>query len=127
MIELLVVVVVLALLIAIAVPAYLTIKAQAAQTDARAQVRTAVPSLNEYMVDHNNTYSGVTIATLRTTYDASLLPARVYVEATGGGDSFYVCAHVQGYFAEQLGPRASISKASVAKADLPSGGSDCAL
>ena len=127
MVELLVVLIILSLLLAMAVPAYLTIADDAAETASKAQVRTVVPSLNQYMAEHGNSYAGVDVPTLKSTYDSSLNASRVYVEAAGGGTSFYACAFVKSFYAEQEGPRAPISVSVKDKTALPSGGGNCPL
>jgi type IV pilus assembly protein PilA len=66
LIELLVVIVILGILVAIAVPAYLSFKGSAQTAAAKSNVRSAIPAAEEYNVTNAN-YSGLTGATLRTT------------------------------------------------------------
>src|SRR2546423_2402097 len=65
LIELLVVIVILGILIAIAVPAYLSFKSSAQDAASKSNVRSAVPSAEQMNVNNNN-YAGITGATLRT-------------------------------------------------------------
>jgi type IV pilus assembly protein PilA len=65
LIELLIVLVIIAILLAIAIPSYLGFKDRANQRAAQANVRAAVPSAEAYYQD-NNTYSGLTTTALRT-------------------------------------------------------------
>ncbi|HVM58470.1 MAG TPA: prepilin-type N-terminal cleavage/methylation domain-containing protein, partial [Gaiellaceae bacterium] len=89
LIELLVVIIILGILLAIAVPSYLSFKDRANKTAAGANVRSLIPSVESYNADNvpgqvqaqdpdyatSNTdtgYQGMTIAELRTTYDQAI-------------------------------------------------------
>ena len=74
LIEMLVVVIILGILLAIAVPAYLKFKDRANNAAAQANIRAMVPAMEAYNSD-NNGYVGMTVAGLRTTYDAALKAA----------------------------------------------------
>ncbi len=71
LIELLVVVIILGILTAIAIPSYLSFKARANDAAAKANVRSIIPSVESFFAD-NNTYSGMTLASLKSTYDQAL-------------------------------------------------------
>jgi type IV pilus assembly protein PilA len=64
LIELLVVIVILGILIAIAVPAYLSFKSSAQDAASKSNVRSAIPAAEQMNVNNGN-YSGMTGATLR--------------------------------------------------------------
>src|SRR5436309_7646959 len=70
LIELLIVLVIIGILLAIAVPSYLGFKDRANKTAAQANVRSAIPSAETYYAD-NNTYVGLTTTTLKA-IDAGL-------------------------------------------------------
>ena len=84
LIELLTVMIILAILAAIAVPAYLSFGARAANTSAEANLRSAIPAVEAYAADNigakgdadnkaNTTgYKGMKPAILRARYDAGL-------------------------------------------------------
>jgi type IV pilus assembly protein PilA len=79
LIELLVVIIILGILLAIAVPSYLSFRDRANNSAARANVRAAIPGVEAYNADTSKGYSGLTIAKL-TAYDqgiknVTLLPA----------------------------------------------------
>ena len=71
LIELLVVVIIIGILLAIAVPSYLSFRTRANDSAAKANVRAAVPGIEGYFAD-NNTYAGVTLAKLQASYDAGI-------------------------------------------------------
>src|SRR5213083_1430122 len=71
LIELLVVIVIIAILLAIAVPSYLGFRDRANDSAAQANIRAAVPSAAAYYADHCND-AGMTTANLKTTYDSGL-------------------------------------------------------
>ena len=62
LIELLVVIIILGILLAIAVPSYLSFRGRANVSAAKANVRAAVPGMEGFAADHDNTgYSGATL------------------------------------------------------------------
>ena len=65
LIELLVVIVILGILIAIAVPAYLSFKSSAQDAASKSNVRSAIPAAEQMNVN-NGSYTGISGATLRT-------------------------------------------------------------
>jgi type IV pilus assembly protein PilA len=73
LIELVVVVTIVGALIAIAVPSYLGYRGRAADRAAKANIRSALPSVEAYYND-NGTYSGMTVPGLRASYDSGLSP-----------------------------------------------------
>jgi type IV pilus assembly protein PilA len=92
LIELLVVIIILGILLAIAVPSYLSFKDRANKSAAQANIRAVLPDIETYNADNvpgNTTndpdasttdtgYTGMTVASLRTNYDQAF-PNSVWV------------------------------------------------
>jgi type IV pilus assembly protein PilA len=72
LIELLVVIIILGILLAIAVPSYLSFRTRANVSAAKANVRAAIPGLEAYNADHASGYTGVNLAKLQASYDAGI-------------------------------------------------------
>jgi type IV pilus assembly protein PilA len=78
LIELLVVIIILGILLAIAIPSYLSFKDRANTSAAKANVRAAVPAVEAYNADNTGTgpsagYAGMTIPSLAF-YDSAIVP-----------------------------------------------------
>ena len=71
LIEMMVVVIILGILLAIAVPAYLKFKDRANNSAAQADIRATIPAVEAYNSD-NNGYASMTFAGLQSTYDQGL-------------------------------------------------------
>ncbi len=69
LIELLVVIIILGILLAIAVPSYLSFRLRANVSAAKANVRAAVPGMEAFNADHATGYKGVTLTILQASYD----------------------------------------------------------
>jgi type IV pilus assembly protein PilA len=90
LIELLVVIIIIGILLAIAIPSYLSFRSRAEVSAAKANVRASIPSVEAYYAD-NNTYSGLTLTALKG-YDAGIkgvvvvraTPASYCVQSTVG-------------------------------------------
>ena len=86
LIELLVVIVILGILVAIAVPSYLSFRGNASQAAAQANVRSAIPAAEGYYQDPtagNGTYTGITLSALQA--QAPGISPGVTVESLNGG------------------------------------------
>jgi prepilin-type N-terminal cleavage/methylation domain-containing protein len=93
LIELLVVIIILGILLAIAVPSYLSFKDRANKTAAAANIRSIVPDIEAYSADNyngapagqdpdasstDNGYTGLTMAILNSKYDPSINAAKYH-------------------------------------------------
>ncbi len=96
LIELLVVIIILGILLAIAVPSYLSFKDRANKSAAQANVRAVLPDIESYNADNtpgstsdpdasttDNGYQGMTSTILRTKYDQAL-PTSVWIAGEAG-------------------------------------------
>jgi type IV pilus assembly protein PilA len=72
LIELLVVIIILGILLAIAIPSYLSFRTRANKSAAQANVRAAVPGMEAFNADHATGYVGVNLAKLQASYDAGI-------------------------------------------------------
>ena len=135
LIELLVVIIILGILLAIAVPSYLSFKDRANKTAAAANVRSLIPSVESYNADNvpsgpndpdlpantDSGYAGMTIASLKLNYDQAI-PATDYVNnatpkvdvaavtATATLDATHYCVYSQtgNWYAWKLNPAGAI-------------------
>ena len=107
LIELLVVLVIIAVLLAIAVPSYLGFKDRAEKRAAASNVRATIPAVEAWYSDHNN-YSFGSAATLRLSYDAGLA-ATVVATPVGSGASYCVSDTQGTHTYRKAGPAATIT------------------
>ena len=84
LIELLVVIIILGILLAIAIPSYLSFRSRAQKSAAQANVRAAVPGMEAYNADHSTGYVGVTLTKLQGSYDAGIKNIKISVATAGG-------------------------------------------
>jgi type IV pilus assembly protein PilA len=84
LIELLVVIIILGILLAIAIPSYLSFRDRANKSAAQANVRASVPGIEAYNADNTATgYIGATLAKLQS-IDAGIKNVKVSVATAGG-------------------------------------------
>jgi prepilin-type N-terminal cleavage/methylation domain-containing protein len=134
LIELLVVIIILGILLAIAVPSYLSFKDRANKTAAAANVRSLIPDVESYNADNqpngpndpdssstDSGYSGMTIAELKASYDQAI-PTSDFVNNNGSVseasgvtaaatlDATHYCVYseVGNWFAWKLNPDGNI-------------------
>ena len=95
LIELLIVLVIIGILLAIAVPSYLGFKDRANDSAAKANVRAAVPAVEAFYAD-NGTYVGMTVAALqlidagvKINAPTALTTTSYCVSDTRGGFTYY--------------------------------------
>lgn len=112
-IELLVVIIIVGILLAIAVPSYLGFRDRAANNAAKANLRAALPAAEAYYAD-NGTYVGMD-GTALLAIDSSVSPTLDVVETTAR--SYCITETVSGKSWSVLGPGPSSSTGFVANAD----------
>src|SRR5262245_12936158 len=83
LIELLVVIIILGILLAIAIPSYLSFRTRANTSAAQANVRAAVPGMEAFNADHATGYVGVNLAKLQDSYDPGINNVTVRVAWQG--------------------------------------------
>ena len=84
LIELLVVIIILGILLAIAIPSYLSFRTRANRSAAQANVRAAVPGMEAFNADHATGYVGVNLAKLQGSYDAGIKNVTIRAATQGG-------------------------------------------
>ena len=108
LIELLVVIIIIGILLAIAIPSYLSFRARAEKSAAQANVRAAIPGVEAYYADHTASgYLGLTSAVLKASYDAGIKNV-VVVRATAA--SYCIQSTVGQAVYKKAGPAADITK-----------------
>ena len=84
LIELLVVIIIIGILLAIAIPSYLSFRTRANKSAAQANVRAAVPGIEAFNADHSTGYVGAHLTKLQLSYDAGIKNVSVKVATVGG-------------------------------------------
>ena len=117
LIELLVVIIIIGILLAIAIPSYLSFKDKAQKSAAQANVRAAIPAVEAYNSDNIGTvgdvdtddattgYAGMTLVLLQT-YDAGVKNVLVQSASTA---TYCVDSTVGNYTFNKNGPGADIT------------------
>jgi type IV pilus assembly protein PilA len=137
LIELLVVIIILGILLAIAVPSYLSFKDRANKTAAQANIRTIIPDIEAYSADNyagaattqdpdwssvdsnvsgaDNGYTGLTLAILQSKYDPSIDPTKytwdlgyTFVAPNDASNDYCVSTQQGGWTAAKKGPIGAI-------------------
>ena len=85
LIELLVVIIILGILLAIAIPSYLSFRDRANNSAAKANVRAAIPAVEAFNADNTGTgnsagYAGMTISLLQA-YDSAIVPTKLTIQS----------------------------------------------
>jgi type IV pilus assembly protein PilA len=107
LIEMLIVVIILGILLAIAVPAYLKFKDRASQSAAQANIRAAIPAFEAFNSDNSagTGYTGMTLAGLQSTYDQGIKNITV---VSVGNTTYCVKSIVGSHTGWKAGPSADI-------------------
>lgn len=111
LIELLVVIIILGILLAIAVPSYLSFRDRANNSAARANVRAAIPAVEAYNADNSAGYSGMTLSKLQA-YDQGV--KNVVILGAPNTVSYCISSTVGTKSWYKQGPGADISTAACA-------------
>jgi prepilin-type N-terminal cleavage/methylation domain-containing protein len=116
LIELLVVIIILGILLAIAVPSYLSFRDRANNSAAKANVRAAIPAIEAFNADNLGTgnsagYWGMTVSLLRDTYDSELSTSKLSFPNAPTSVTYCVQSTVGGKTWRKNGPGANIENA----------------
>jgi type IV pilus assembly protein PilA len=112
LIELLVVIIIIGILLAIAVPSYLSFRDRANDKAAQANVRAAVPAVEAYNADNTKTgvsrgYTGMTSTNLKAAYDQGL---RGFNVVRANSTSYCIVGSVGGKNWHKGGPNGAIEE-----------------
>jgi type IV pilus assembly protein PilA len=105
LIELLVVIIIIGILLAIAVPSYMSFRDRANDSAAKANVRAAVPGAEAFYADYN-TYAGMTLTALQTSYDQGIKNINV---ASATATTYCIESTVGSKVWKKAGPAADIA------------------
>ena len=106
LIELLVVIIIIGILLAIAVPSYMSFRDRANDSAAKANVRASIPAVEAYFADSATGYTGMTLAVLQSTYDQGIKGVDV---VTANATTYCVQSVVGGKTWKKDGPGADIA------------------
>ena len=126
--ELLVVIIIIGILLAIAIPSYLSFKDRANKSAAQANIRSLVPSIEAYSADNDATtdidanpattgYQGMTMNLLKTNYDQAIQVAAFTVSNLAVAD-YCVQTSKGGWTAWKRGPAGNITVAATGSASI---------
>ena len=95
LVELMVVILIIGILVAIAIPSFVFLRNKGYQAQAKSALRNGVSAAGVYGTDHSSDYSGMTAAILHNQYEQSIvfadgagaLPNTVYISGIGA-DTF---------------------------------------
>mgnify|MGYP003388074851 CR=1 FL=1 len=108
LIELLIVLVIIGILLAIAVPSYLGFKTRAEKNAAASNVRAAIPSVEAYFADTGN-YTSISRTVIAASYDSGIASGIVITSQNSGAG--YCISAQQGSatkYAKVIGPGGTI-------------------
>ena len=105
LIELLVVIIIIGILLAIAVPSYMSFRDRANDSAAKANVRAAIPGVEAFFADQN-TYAGVTPAYLQSTYDQGIKNITI---PTATSSTYCIQSDVGGKVWNKAGPASDLA------------------
>jgi type IV pilus assembly protein PilA len=114
LIELLVVIIILGILLAIAVPSYLSFRDRANNSAAKANVRAAIPAVEAFNADNTGTgnsagYAGMTVTSLQA-YDSAIVPTKLTI-TSASSVSYCIQSTVGGRTWRKNGPGADLENA----------------
>ena len=103
LIELLVVIIIIGILLAVAVPSYLSFRDRANKSAAQSNVRAIVPAIESYYSDQG-TYATMTLALLKSTYDASIDTADYQLSGVTASSYCVSSGPNGGWYGKKVGP-----------------------
>ena len=116
LIEIMIVVLIIGILLAIAVPSYLSFRDRANNSAAKANVRASIPAIEAYNADNTGTgnssgYAGMTVSYLRDNYDSELVTTKLDFPNAPTSVTYCIQSTVGGKTWSKNGPGAAIVNA----------------
>jgi type IV pilus assembly protein PilA len=105
LIELLVVIIIIGILLAIAIPSYMSFRDRASKSAAQANVRSSIPAVEAYFAD-NNAYTGMTLGGLQASYDQGVKNITI---VSAGASTYCIKSTVGQYSYYKNGPAGDIT------------------
>src|SRR5437588_856191 len=112
LIELLVVIIILGILLAIAIPSYLSFRDRANNSAAKANVRASVPAVEAFNADNTGTgnsagYAGMNVSALQA-YDSAIVPTKLTI-GSASSTTYCISSTVGGRTWYKNGPGADLT------------------
>jgi Tfp pilus assembly protein PilE len=102
-----IVVLILGILVAVAIPSYVGLSERADKSAATTNVRAVVSDVEAYYSDWGS-FDGISPSVLHNNYDSSIDISLIDVSSTESGASFMLCSKSHSFYAYKAGPASPV-------------------